>query len=524
MKLKVFLFVGVLTLLFFPVIAAAAPASDQAELEKIPLLTAVAGEDKNVVVGSQVVFSAIGSVAANVGNPRYFWTFGDGSSAEGKEITHVYASPGVYRADLRVSAMTEGKEIQSEDEVIINVDKDIVVLISDQAVDNEQLKIAQNLAGSQGVLVVNLREEGEIDYVLEKTFAQKILERKEDIRQASSIILWTDKNIGLNAFLEAAQNLTRSAQEKGNNPDSFGFRGKYFVVITEQNFSATAKLGQSLYNLLNPQFIVLARGAAATEIFSSANLDSLLNRLRALRADYRLVGPHTQRDASQLKPWNFVSYFVGYMVDRGVPLNTIYLILVLPVIATLMAFARQIIGFKALGIYAPSIVAVAFLVTGLKYGLALFIITLLVGTLGRLAARQIRLSYLPRMAIVLSLVSFSIFILFLIGARFDKAGLLEVSIFPILVMVLLTEKFISVQIERGSKQAIMLVIETLFLSVICYWLTSGQTLRTIILGYPEYVLLTIIINLLIGKWTGLRLIEYYRFRKVIKNVELAEKK
>jgi len=91
-------------------------------------------------------------------------------------------------------------------------------------------------------------------------------------------------------------------------------------------------------------------------------------------------------------------------------------------------------------------------------------------------------------------------------------------------MVLLTEKFIAVQIERGSKQAVMLVFETLFLSIICFWLASWQSFRTIILGYPEFVLITFILNVLIGKWTGLRLIEYYRFRKVIQNVELAEKK
>jgi len=172
----------------------------------------------------------------------------------------------------------------------------------------------------------------------------------------------------------------------------------------------------------------------------------------------------------------------------------------------------------------PSIVAVSFLVTGLKYGLALFLMTLIVGTVSRLLARKVRLSYLPRMAIVLTMVSFSIFLAFLLGASMNKTGLLEISIFPILVMVLLTEKFISVQIERGHKSAIVLVIETLFLSIICYWLVSWQFMRTFILGYPEFILGTIILNVLIGKWTGLRLTEYYRFRKVIKNVELATKK
>ncbi|HMB26102.1 MAG TPA: 7TM domain-containing protein, partial [Patescibacteria group bacterium] len=167
---------------------------------------------------------------------------------------------------------------------------------------------------------------------------------------------------------------------------------------------------------------------------------------------------------------------------------------------------------------------VSFLVTGLKYGLTLFIVTLLVGTLGRLLARKVRLAYLPRMAIVLTLVSFAIFSFFMVGTFFGKSGLIEISIFPILVMVLLTEKFITVQIERGSKAAVIIVVETLLLSIVCYWLASWQSLKILILGYPEFVLLTVVFNYLIGRWPGLRLTEYYRFRKVIKNVELSEEK
>jgi hypothetical protein len=139
-------------------------------------------------------------------------------------------------------------------------------------------------------------------------------------------------------------------------------------------------------------------------------------------------------------------------------------------------------------------------------------------------ARRVKIAYLPRMAMVLSLIFLSVFIFFVLGAFWHKTGLLEMTVFPILVMVLLTEKFISVQIERGNKGAAMLVLETLVLAVGCYFLVNWQFFRILVLGYPEIVFLTLIINYFVGKWTGLRLFEMYRFRKVIKNVELAEKK
>ena len=517
--MKKIIILALLTILLCPVFVLA-----QDELDTTPQLKAVAGQDKNVVVYHQVSFSALGSVINNIDQVEYHWDFGDGYWANGKEVTHTYDNSGVYRVKLELEAVVEGGQMTSMDEIIVNVDKDVMILISDVNLDSEKLQAVQTIASAQGTLVVNFQVQDEVDYIAEKELAQKILKSKDDIRQASSIVVWTENNVGLNALLEVAQDLTKVSGENGSNLDSFGFANKYFVVITDQNFSATARLGQSVYNLISPQFIVLTRAEAMNEVFSTTDFSGLLNRLKYGQTDYRLVGLHTQRDVNRLKWSNFVSYFVSYMVDNGVALNTIYLILVLPIIATVIAFFRQIIGVKAMGIYMPSIVAVSFLVTGLKYGLALFLMTLIVGTASRLFARKVRLSYLPRMAIVLTMVSFSIFLAFLLGAWMNKTGLLEISIFPILVMVLLTEKFISVQIERGHKSAIILVLETLFLSIICYWLVSWQFMRTFILGYPEFILGTIILNVLIGKWTGLRLTEYYRFRKVIKNVELATKK
>jgi len=126
---------------------------------------------------------------------------------------------------------------------------------------------------------------------------------------------------------------------------------------------------------LKPEFIVVTSQEAKQAVFSTTNVKSLLERLRDGDIDNKLVGLHTTRELSGFRPWNFLSYFVGYMVDGGMPMNTIYLILVLPVIATIIAFFRQVVGFKALGIYTPSIITVSFLVTGLKYGIIIFLIT-----------------------------------------------------------------------------------------------------------------------------------------------------
>ena len=218
-------------------------------------------------------------------------------------------------------------------------------------------------------------------------------------------------------------------------------------------------------------------------------------------------------------------FITQYMVNQGVPQETVVFLLMLPIVATIIAFARQIIGIKGFGIYTPLIISFAFLSTGLKYGLAFFITILLVGTLARFIVKKSRLLYLPRIAIVLTLVALAILVIFLLGAYTNRGGLITASVFAILIMITLVEKFIAAQIERGARKAIILTTETLILSVICYWVASWPWLQNAVFIYPIWIFLAAIaINIILGRWTGLRFYEYFRFRELIKYVESSRKK
>jgi len=220
-----------------------------------------------------------------------------------------------------------------------------------------------------------------------------------------------------------------------------------------------------------------------------------------------------------------MSPIIQYMIDQGVPQETLIFLLMLPIVATIIAFARQIIGIKGFGIYTPLIIAFALLAIGLKYGLIFFIAVVVVGTLIRLFIRKFRLLYLPRMAIALTGVAIAILVIFYFGASTQRIGLIGSSVFAILIMITLVEKFLATQIERGGKGAIFLTSETLALSIICYWVASWAWLQGFVLSNPILtIFLAIIINIFLGKWTGLRLTEYFRFRQVIKDIELPKKR
>lgn len=214
-----------------------------------------------------------------------------------------------------------------------------------------------------------------------------------------------------------------------------------------------------------------------------------------------------------------ISPITKFFLESGVPFDTVLLILILPIIATFIAFLRQVVGIKAFGIYTPLIVTFAFLATnGVKYGIAIFISVIVIGMLTRFVLKPFRLLYLPRVAITVTLVALLILGILIFGGTLRRTGLAAVSIFPILIMITLVEKFVTVQIEKGNKTAIILAFETLVISVAGYYIASWGFLIRLLAENPWVILLTIPINILLGKWTGLRIKEYLRFKEVLKKM------
>jgi hypothetical protein len=220
-----------------------------------------------------------------------------------------------------------------------------------------------------------------------------------------------------------------------------------------------------------------------------------------------------------------MSLLVEQIVNFGVSEGTIALILMLPVVATFIAFCRQIIGIRGFGIYITLIIAFAFVATKLKYGLVIFFVVILAGTLMRLLFQKVRILYLPRMAIVLSGVALAVFLMFLLGSYLNIEGLQIISIFPILIMTLVVERFVAAQIGRGLKTAVFITLETLILAIVSYYIINSTWIQQVLLEWPiSSILVLFLFNFALGKWTGFRITEYFRFKELAGYLEMAQKK
>lgn len=219
-------------------------------------------------------------------------------------------------------------------------------------------------------------------------------------------------------------------------------------------------------------------------------------------------------------PFNPVKYAIRSSVASGVPANTIVLLLLLPIVAFVIAFTRNVIGIRGFGIFLPAALSVVFVAMGPIVGIGLFLVIVIVSTTMRLVLRKlkVKLQYLPRMAFILWAVVLGVLGVLFLAPVLKFSDLANVSIFAVLFLVLLAEDFTRVQLGKSVKTALNLTFETLILSLISFLFLTFHPLQEYVLLNPEISLVVIAgADLLLGKYTGLRVMEFYRFRKLIKS-------
>jgi len=223
--------------------------------------------------------------------------------------------------------------------------------------------------------------------------------------------------------------------------------------------------------------------------------------------------------AQPLSPINIVQYGIRSAVSAGMPANILVLLLLFPIVTTLIVFFRHVVGLEGFGVYTPAVLAVAFVSTGITTGLLLFAIVFIASWIGKLLVNKFRLQYLPRTSLLLWFVTVGMFGVLLLAPyipwnNFTTLG--SIGIFPLLVVILLSENFMAAQFTTNFLKAMQLTLETIGLALFSSLVMRSVDVQKFVILNPELVMLsTFVINLLIGKYTGLRFLEFFRFKAVI---------
>lgn len=442
------------------------------------------------------------------------WNFGDGARAVGGAVRHIYERSGIYT--VRLSIITEkGNVFESTEH--IRIFSRVILLLADESLSEEEIASKKEYASQSDVLLLALHASpGGPEVVTEQLLTNQLIEAREAIKKTSVIIVQTSGSVGSNVLSKFAQHIKQASD---TSPEDLSIADKGIIMLSGTPFGVLAPAAQSVFNQLKPSYVLLSKPNVLDTILKPLSQEDVKRTIVESNIGHRLLGEFSARTIRDISVTNFMSFGINYLVNKGIPINSITLILMLPVIATILAFSRQVIGMKAFGIVTPAMTTLSFLVLGLQYGLIILLAILASGSITRIAMRRFHLLYLPRMALVLTGASIAILLVFGLAAATDNTALASFSIFPILILALLAEEFIALQFKSGAKNALTVTAWTLTLSIGCYFIVSWQLLRTLFVSYPEIALLAIPINILLGRWTGLRLTEYLRFRRLLRYMQ-----
>lgn len=460
-----------------------------------------------VAVGRTIVLDA--SASRNLGDSvQYLWYRGESNVPISRSVEAVFTpeKSGVVVIRLAITTKINGKTVTVEASHAITVFERKIVLIAGSDIAPEKLQVHLKTASDAGVYLRVLQPEASsIPLSTEDALQNMINEESSTLNGAEAIVLWTDGIKGLQALMRAVE----GAEQKFG-----GIHNQTLILITDGSIGTLARTARGPFSVIHPDRILVTRKEAINPLLNAKDLDAFLQDLNRRDIDSVVV------DASslQIRPWNLLSALVNYMLTHGVSSQTVILLLMLPVIATMLAFIRQVIGINTFGLYTPSIIALSFLALGWGIGLLFLLFILITGYATRAFMRKWRLLHVPKVAIILTVVSLTVLVLLGLGA-YVGITLSGDTIFVLLIMSTLAETFLTVKAEEGLWGAIFGVAETVIAALVCVFIVQLSFLQSLILAFPELILFTIVINIALGRWTGLRVVEYFRFREVFRHLQ-----
>jgi len=188
------------------------------------------------------------------------------------------------------------------------------------------------------------------------------------------------------------------------------------------------------------------------------------------------------------------------------------ILLTIPVGALLLVLLRNVVGLKTFGTFMPVLIALAFRETELLWGLVLFSLVVALGLAVRFYLERLRLLLVPRLASVLIVVVLLMAGLSVVSHALGLERGLSVALFPMVIMTMTIERMSIVWEEKGRRDALVQGLGSLAAAAISYLAMTTRTVEHLVFVFPELLLIVLAATLMLGRYTGYRLTELYRFR------------
>lgn len=187
-------------------------------------------------------------------------------------------------------------------------------------------------------------------------------------------------------------------------------------------------------------------------------------------------------------------------------------ILLLPIGALAVVFLRIMIGIRCSGTFMPVLIASAFIQTELLNGLLGFLLVVSAGLMIRSYLSHLNLLMVSRISAVV-IVVIGIIIAFTIFAfRMGLTEALTITFFPMVIMAWTIERMSILWEEEGAREVLIQGGGSLFIALIAYLMMDNDLVRHWAFNFLGVHVLIMAAVLMMGQYTGYRLLELRRFK------------
>ena len=124
---------------------------------------------------------------------------------------------------------------------------------------------------------------------------------------------------------------------------------------------------------------------------------------------------------------------------------------------------------------------------------------------------SLHLLQVPRLGVMLTCVAF-LLLMFVLSAHQYGKHYEYVSLFPLVIMTGMIERIWTLEEEDGTARTLLTLFTTVALAGLIGFITSRLVIVEWMLNFPETILTLLAIQLVVGRYSGYRLLELYRFR------------
>lgn len=215
-----------------------------------------------------------------------------------------------------------------------------------------------------------------------------------------------------------------------------------------------------------------------------------------------------------------INDLLTFSIQNGVSQSTFLLLLLIPAVATLVTFFKVVIGLEYLQLSRGIFLSLGVASIGFGYGLLFFIIGIALDFLLRLALERRRLLPPAKHALSVLFASVVMMCLFIFAGYFTRQEFLSLDIIPVLLILVNSQGIFQVNPGDHPLRPVGWLLGMILFLYGGFLLLTSQTLQTFALTSPVLFLAVLLVLLLIlGRFRGLRIVELFRFFRVISRQE-----